>query len=56
MRVPRGLREFRPSVPTPSLVMVWGDRNVAYGEVVVLMTTLQEAGAPSVGLVTDPPQ
>ncbi len=37
-------------------VMVWGDRNVAYGEVVVLMTTLQEAGAPSVGLVTDPPQ
>lgn len=36
-------------------VMVWGDRNVAYGEVVVLMTALQEAGAPSVGLVTEPP-
>ena len=37
-------------------VMVWGDRNVSYGEVVVLMTALQEAGAPSVGLVTDPPR
>ncbi len=36
-------------------VMVWGDRNVPYGEVVVLMTALQEAGAPSVGLVTEPP-
>ncbi len=36
-------------------VMVWGDRNVAYGEVVVLMSTLQEAGAPAVGLVTEPP-
>jgi biopolymer transport protein TolR len=35
-------------------VMVWGDRNVPYGEVVVLMTALQEAGAPSVGLVTEP--
>jgi biopolymer transport protein TolR len=36
-------------------VMVWGDRNVPYGEVVMLMTALQEAGAPSVGLVTEPP-
>jgi biopolymer transport protein TolR len=35
-------------------VMVWGDRNVPYGEVVLLMTALQEAGAPSVGLVTEP--
>jgi biopolymer transport protein TolR len=37
-------------------VMVWGDRRVPYGEVVVLMSALQEAGAPSVGLVTEPPQ
>ena len=37
-------------------VMVWGDRNVPYGEVVVLMSALQEAGAPSVGLVTEPPR
>ncbi len=36
-------------------VLVWGDRNVPYGEVVVLMTALQDAGAPSVGLVTEPP-
>jgi biopolymer transport protein TolR len=36
-------------------VMVWGDRNVPYGEVVLLMSALQDAGAPSVGLVTEPP-
>ena len=36
-------------------VMVWGDAAVPYGEVVVLMSELQEAGAPSVGLVTDAP-
>ena len=36
-------------------VMVWGDRNVPYGEVVTLMAALQEAGAPSVGLVTESP-
>ena len=36
-------------------VMVWGDRAVPYGEVVQLMTALQEAGAPSVGLVTESP-
>ena len=36
-------------------VMVWGDSTVPYGEVVVLMSALQEAGAPSVGLVTEAP-
>jgi biopolymer transport protein TolR len=36
-------------------VMVWGDVAVPYGEVVVLMSELQEAGAPSVGLVTEAP-
>ena len=36
-------------------VLVWGDREVAYGDVVVVMTALQEAGAPSVGLVTESP-
>jgi biopolymer transport protein TolR len=36
-------------------VLVWGDRAVAYGEVVTLMAALQEAGAPSVGLVTESP-
>ena len=37
-------------------VLIWGDRAVPYGEVVTLMAALQEAGAPSVGLVTEPPQ
>ena len=36
-------------------VMVWGDAAVPYGEVVTLMSELQAAGAPSVGLVTEPP-
>ena len=35
------------------VVMVWGDAAVPYGQVVVLMSELQEAGAPSVGLVTE---
>ena len=37
-------------------VLVWGDRAVPYGEVVAVMVALQEAGAPSVGLVTEEPQ
>ena len=36
-------------------VLVWGDKAVAYGEVVTLMSALQAAGAPSVGLVTESP-
>jgi len=36
-------------------ILVWGDTKVEYGLVVSLMTELQKAGAPSVGLVTDPP-
>lgn len=37
-------------------VLVWGDRAVPYGQVVAVMVALQEAGAPSVGLVTEEPQ
>ena len=36
-------------------VLVWGDRAVPYGDVVTVMVALQEAGAPSVGLVTENP-
>lgn len=35
-------------------VLVRGDKNVSYGSVVGLMVTLQAAGAPNVGLVTEP--
>ena len=38
-----------------TLVLVQGDHSVEYGVVVSLMSELQSAGAPSVGLVTDPP-
>lgn len=37
-------------------VLVWGDRAVPYGEVVTVMVALQEAGVPSVGLVTEDPE
>ena len=42
----------KPQTP----VLVWGDTTVPYGEVVNLMTALQNAGAASVGLVTEPPR
>ncbi|MDX2348887.1 MAG: ExbD/TolR family protein [Porticoccus sp.] len=44
---------LRQQPKTP--VLVWGDAKVDYGEVVTLMSELQNAGAPSVGLVTEPP-
>lgn len=37
-------------------VLIWGDKAVPYGDVVTVMVALQEAGAPSVGLVTENPQ
>lgn len=45
---------LRQKPETP--VLVWGDQAVPYGQVVQLMTQLQGAGAPSVGLVTEPPE
>lgn len=41
----------KPEAP----VLVWGDQAVPYGEVIGLMTVLQNAGATGVGLVTQPP-
>lgn len=35
-------------------VLVRGDENVSYGQVVEAMIILQQAGAPSVGLITSP--
>lgn len=48
-RVAKVLRQ-KPNTP----VLVWGDAKVDYGSVVDLMSQLQLAGAPSVGLVTEP--
>lgn len=42
---------LKPNTP----VMVKGDRGVNYGRVVSAMALLQKAGAPKVGLITDPP-
>ncbi len=48
----RAVLERSPNTP----VMVKGDTAVDYGSVVVLMTLLQQAGAPSVGLITQQPE
>jgi biopolymer transport protein TolR len=42
----------RPNVQ----VLVRGDDKVRYGDVVFVMTLLQQAGAPSVGLLTERPK
>lgn len=44
--------QVEPNTP----VVVKGDGAVAYSEVVQLMVLLQRAGAPSVGLMTTPPE
>ena len=49
-RVTKVLRQ-KPKTP----ILVWGDSPVDYGVVVTLMSELQLAGAPAVGLVTEPP-
>ena len=42
----------RPGTP----VMVRGDRNVPYGQIALLMSTLQSSGVANVGLLSEPPQ
>ncbi len=39
-----------PGIP----VLVKGDRAVDYGQVIQAMVLLQQAGAPNIGLLTDP--
>lgn len=46
------IRRQNPDLP----VLVRGDRRVAYGEVVVLMSELQGAGVTQVGLISRPPE
>ncbi|MGM0913685.1 MAG: protein TolR [Pseudomonadota bacterium] len=46
------LLERKPGTP----VMVRGDRNISYGQVVTLMGTLQTAGVANVGLISEPPR
>jgi biopolymer transport protein TolR len=47
----RAVRKNNPKAQ----IYVNGDKNVPYGEVVVLMATLKEAQVPSVGLMTSSP-
>jgi len=43
---------YRPGVA----VLVRGDKNAAYGDVVIAMALLQKAGVDDFGLMTDPPE
>ncbi len=43
---------YKPKTP----IMVKGDRNVDYGQVVRAMVLIQQAGAPNVGLITETPE
>ena len=46
------LLKYQPGIP----VLIGGDANVPYGQVVQVMTLLQQAGVSSVGMMTDPPE
>lgn len=46
------LLKYQPDIP----VFVGGDNDVPYGRIVELMALLQNAGVPSVGILTDPPE
>lgn len=46
------LLKYQPGIP----VFVGGDQSVPYGRVVELMSLLQRAGVPSVGMLTEPPE
>ncbi len=47
------VRKVLSQNPTMS-ILVRGDKSVPYGDVIGLMVALQTAGAPKVGLVTEP--
>jgi biopolymer transport protein TolR len=48
----RAVLKHKPKTP----IMVRGDTGVVYGRVIEAMVLLQAGGAPSVGLVTEPPE
>jgi biopolymer transport protein TolR len=47
----RTVLQYKPGTP----VMVRGDSRVDYGRVIRAMVVAQAAGAPDVGLITEPP-
>lgn len=55
MSIARQVKEALTSDPNRS-VLVKGDQEVPYGKVVAAMVVLQQAGAPSVGLLTRTPE
>ena len=52
LRKSAAIIKANPGIP----VLIKGDREVVYDRVVQAMVILQQAGAPSVGLITQPPE
>ena len=48
----RAVRKYKPKTP----IRVRGDAGVEYGRVIRAMVLVQAGGAPSVGLITEPPE
>ncbi len=48
----RAVLKYKPKTP----IMLKGDARVDYGRVVQAMVLVQAGGAPSVGLITEPPE
>ncbi|MDJ0807773.1 MAG: protein TolR [Gammaproteobacteria bacterium] len=48
----RAVLKYKPKTP----ILVRGDAGVEYGRVVEAMVLVQAGGAPSVGLITEPPE
>ena len=46
------LLKYQPGIP----VLVGGDRTVPYGRIAELMSLLQAAGVPSIGMITESPE
>jgi biopolymer transport protein TolR len=44
--------KYKPGTP----VLVRGDKDTRYGDVVIVMALIQKAGVPNVGLMTESPQ
>ena len=55
MSIARKVKEALAADPQRT-VLVKGDQQVPYGKVVAAMVVLQQAGAPSVGLLTRTPE
>ncbi len=50
--VQRELKNSKDRLSRP--ILIKGDRNISYEKIITAMTLLQQAGAPTIGLITNP--